>query len=96
MQLLPCRFRQPGNSSPRQRRELKAYLVLWQRVLKILDTRDKHAKLTDKKAALIDTLRDAVNVLLTREEMLLAKIEAAAAKPTADMAGRLGSLEGPL
>jgi hypothetical protein len=74
----------------------KGIFSLWLRVMKILDTQDKHAKLIDKQAAQIEALREAVNVLLAREDLLLAKIEAAAAKATADMAGRLGRIEGIL
>jgi hypothetical protein len=70
---------------------------LWLRIMKILDTQDKHAKLIETQAAQIETLRDAVHILQAREETLLARAELEAARAAAstvtDLARRIGRIE---
>jgi hypothetical protein len=66
---------------------------LWLRVMRVLDIQDKHAKKLDAQAAQIEVLTDKVRVLEAREEMLRATVEAAAARATADLASRVGSLK---
>ncbi len=72
----------------------KGLFGLWLRVMKILETQDKHTKLIQTQAAQIESLRDAVHVLQAREDMLLAKVEAAASQATGELSRRLGYLEG--
>jgi len=67
---------------------------LWVRVMKILETQDKHTRLIEAQAAQIETLRDAVQMLQAREELLLAKMQVEAARATGDLASRIGFLEG--
>jgi hypothetical protein len=67
---------------------------LWLRVMKVLETQDKHARLIEAQAAQIEALRDAVHLLQAREELLLAKMQAEAARATSDLASRIGFLEG--
>ncbi len=63
---------------------------LWLRVMKVLETQDKHARLIEAQAAQIEALRDAVHLLQAREELLLAKMQAEAARATSDLASRIG------
>ncbi len=70
---------------------------LWIRVMRILETQDKHAKLIEAQTKEIATLRDPVLTLQAREDGLIARAELAAQKVAgqamADMARRVGHLE---
>jgi predicted nucleic acid-binding Zn-ribbon protein len=74
----------------------KGVLRFIPRVMTIMDTLERLTKAIDKQAGQIEALRERLDRLEAREEILLAKIDAAAARATADMAGRLGRVEGIL
>jgi archaellum component FlaC len=72
----------------------KGVLRLIPRIITIMDTMQRLTKAVEKQAGQTDAIRERLDRLEAREEMLLAKIEAAASRATADMAGRLGRIEG--
>jgi phage shock protein A len=59
-----------------------------------MESLQRLSKTVEKQDEEIQALRQRLDRLEAREDLYLAKIEAAAAKATADMAGRLGRIEG--
>jgi phage shock protein A len=59
-----------------------------------MESLQRLSRTVEKQDEEIQALRQRLDRLEAREDLYLAKIEAAAAKATADMAGRLGRIEG--
>jgi len=66
------------------------------RLITILDSLARLTRTVERQADQIDTLRVEIAELKAREGELVAKAEAATLRATADMANRLGRIEGRL
>jgi len=72
----------------------KGFFRFLPRLITIMESLQLLSKTVEKQDEEIQALRQRLDRLEAREDLYLAKIEAAAAKATADMAGRLGRIEG--
>jgi hypothetical protein len=74
------------------------FVRLVQKVFRITETQARQTMLIDKQTLEIEALRHAVQTLQVREDVLLARAEAAASKAAAsivaDLAHRIGVIEG--